>query len=41
MESAVFEAVETLRRTLSRFVTEEVLPLEHEHRLTWDTAPPE
>ena len=31
---------EALRRVLTRFVTEEVIPLERENSLTWDVAPP-
>lgn len=34
------QEIEIFRRTLSRFVTEEVIPLEREHRLPGDVAPP-
>ena len=34
------EEFEALRRTLNRFVAEEVIPLESENHLTWDVAPP-
>ncbi len=34
------EEIEILRRTLARFVTEEVRPLEREHRLPGDVSPP-
>lgn len=40
MDFAAAEEVEALRRTLNRFVSEEVIPLEREHRLTWDEVPP-
>lgn len=40
MDFRVSEEVEILRRTLRRFVTEEVIPLEREHHLSWDVAPP-
>jgi len=34
------EDVMTLEKTLTRFVVEEVLPLEKAHELEWDTPPP-
>jgi len=34
------DEIEILRRTLARFVTEEVIPLEKEHGLPGDVAPP-
>jgi acyl-CoA dehydrogenase len=34
------EEIGMLRRTLARFITEEVIPLEKEHRLPADVAPP-
>ena len=34
------EEIEILRRTLARFVTEEVIPLEKAHGLAGDVAPP-
>jgi alkylation response protein AidB-like acyl-CoA dehydrogenase len=40
MDFAVPEEVELLKQTLGRFVTDEVIPLERENSLTWDTAPP-
>jgi alkylation response protein AidB-like acyl-CoA dehydrogenase len=40
MDFAVPEEIEMLRQTLRRFVTGEVIPLEREHNLTWDVAPP-
>ena len=40
MDFTVPEETETLRKTLRRFVTEEVIPLERETNLTWDVAPP-
>jgi alkylation response protein AidB-like acyl-CoA dehydrogenase len=40
MDFRVGEEVEMLRQTLRRFVSEEVIPLERRHELTWDVAPP-
>src|SRR3990170_10527 len=40
MDFTVPEEIEMLRRTLRRFVTEEVIPLERDNDLTWDVAPP-
>ena len=40
MDFAVPEEIEMLRKTLMRFVTEEVIPLERDNDLTWDVAPP-
>ncbi len=40
MDFTVPEEIEMLRQTLRRFVIEEVIPLEKEHNLTWDVAPP-
>jgi acyl-CoA dehydrogenase len=40
MDFRMSEDIEALNRTLTRFVTEEVIPLERENRLTWDVAPP-
>jgi len=40
MDFTVPEEIEMLRRTLGRFVAEEVIPLERDNNLTWDVAPP-
>lgn len=40
MDYASPEDTELLRQNLRRFITEEVIPLEREHNLTWDEAPP-
>lgn len=40
MDFTVPEEIEMLRETLRRFVTEEVIPLQREHKLSFDTAPP-
>ncbi len=40
MDFAVPEEVAMLKETLKRFVTEEVIPLERENGLTWDSPPP-
>lgn len=40
MSLEIPEEIEILRRTLARFVTEEVMPLEREHGLPGDVAPP-
>lgn len=40
MSFAVSEETEILRKTLSQFAINEVIPLEQEHGLTWDVPPP-
>ncbi len=40
MDFAVPEEVEMLKQTLGRFVTEEVIPLERENNLSWDSPAP-
>ena len=40
MDHEVSEETEMLRTNLRRFITQEVIPLEKEHSLTWDIAPP-
>ena len=40
MDFSVAQEVEMLKQTLGRFVTEEVIPLERENNLGWDSPAP-
>ncbi|MFI5394894.1 MAG: acyl-CoA dehydrogenase family protein [Candidatus Binatia bacterium] len=40
MDFTVSEEIQILQQTLRRFVTDEVIPLEKKHALSWDVAPP-
>jgi hypothetical protein len=40
MTFTVPEEIEALRKTLRQFASNEVIPLEREHNLSWDVPPP-